>query len=333
MPIEVHCPNPECAKVHLVKDKYAGMRGKCPACSSWMYVPKTAVPTMVVPRPEALEEAAWKSPELAAAAPAQTTVGPRPQEAAEPVETLPIVQREERVQPEARSAARAEVDEEPVEVQPDAEKSKPKKYFSWLAAVLLLLGIVSLGLISATPFLAVGKINATGDFVEYYGAREGEGIKPDMKMYVMTVPAGGAALVFIALLAGFIAGRFGFPSLFLVYLTGVLSVALLFLTLHEFRRQSMDWAKIVERVEHAKSQGRQGDVNPSLGQFLWAALGGSAGACLSMIFAAVLMHRRWWSRVFAFLFLGGMAALAAVWVYREELGIQWLDQYLPALPF
>jgi len=27
MPIEVHCPNPECARVHLVKNKYAGMRG------------------------------------------------------------------------------------------------------------------------------------------------------------------------------------------------------------------------------------------------------------------------------------------------------------------
>ena len=39
MPIEVHCPNPDCAKVHLVKDKYVGQRGKCPACSHWMYVP------------------------------------------------------------------------------------------------------------------------------------------------------------------------------------------------------------------------------------------------------------------------------------------------------
>ncbi len=44
MPIEVHCPNPACARMHWVKDKYAGRRGRCPACQSWMYVPREAVP-------------------------------------------------------------------------------------------------------------------------------------------------------------------------------------------------------------------------------------------------------------------------------------------------
>src|SRR5215470_13678699 len=65
MPIEVHCPNPICARVHIVKSRYAGMRGKCPACGSWMYVPRTGfLPSMATPRPEGLEEAAaaWKNP-------------------------------------------------------------------------------------------------------------------------------------------------------------------------------------------------------------------------------------------------------------------------------
>src|SRR5262249_13380946 len=48
MPIEVHCPNPTCAKVHVVKSKYAGMRGKCPACQAWMYIPVTATPAVVL---------------------------------------------------------------------------------------------------------------------------------------------------------------------------------------------------------------------------------------------------------------------------------------------
>src|SRR5262245_8891612 len=63
MPIEVHCPNPVCARIHSVKTRYAGMRGKCPACGSWMYVPMTGfLPSMAVPRPEGLEEtAAWKT--------------------------------------------------------------------------------------------------------------------------------------------------------------------------------------------------------------------------------------------------------------------------------
>ena len=43
MPIEVHCPNPGCARVHRVKDRYAGQRGKCPLCAHWMYVPGAVV--------------------------------------------------------------------------------------------------------------------------------------------------------------------------------------------------------------------------------------------------------------------------------------------------
>lgn len=39
--IPTHCPNPACARVHRVKSRYAGMRGRCPACASWMYVPNT----------------------------------------------------------------------------------------------------------------------------------------------------------------------------------------------------------------------------------------------------------------------------------------------------
>lgn len=44
MPIEVFCPNPACAKRHWVKSKYAGQRGRCPACKDWMYVPAAPPP-------------------------------------------------------------------------------------------------------------------------------------------------------------------------------------------------------------------------------------------------------------------------------------------------
>ena len=52
MPIEAHCPNPTCARVHQVKNRYAGMRGKCPACGSWMYVPRTPLPSVTASRAE-----------------------------------------------------------------------------------------------------------------------------------------------------------------------------------------------------------------------------------------------------------------------------------------
>jgi hypothetical protein len=44
MPVVVHCPSPACARVHRVKDKYAGLRGKCPACGAWMFVPAAPAP-------------------------------------------------------------------------------------------------------------------------------------------------------------------------------------------------------------------------------------------------------------------------------------------------
>ena len=43
LPILVPCPNPMCGKVHRIKAQYAGMRGRCPACSTWMYVPRHQV--------------------------------------------------------------------------------------------------------------------------------------------------------------------------------------------------------------------------------------------------------------------------------------------------
>ena len=51
MAIDTHCPNPVCARVHRVKDVFAGARGRCPACSSWMYVPRPpALPAPETPR-------------------------------------------------------------------------------------------------------------------------------------------------------------------------------------------------------------------------------------------------------------------------------------------
>jgi hypothetical protein len=39
VPIKVRCPNPACAQFHLVKDRWAGKRGTCPACGSVIAVP------------------------------------------------------------------------------------------------------------------------------------------------------------------------------------------------------------------------------------------------------------------------------------------------------
>src|SRR5262249_37065304 len=48
--IEVQCPNPLCAKVHRVKNRWAGRRGTCPDCGTVIQVPDPiATPPMLAP--------------------------------------------------------------------------------------------------------------------------------------------------------------------------------------------------------------------------------------------------------------------------------------------
>ncbi len=330
MPIEVHCPNPECAKVHQVKDKYAGMRGKCPACSSWMYIPKPAAPTVqiVSPEMEVQEEAPWNAPQPAGAGRESPVRAPR-KESVEKKAPVTVVVREEPRLPAGGVKAEEDADENPVDVKPDAEK--PKKAFSWLAAMLLVLAMLFFGAITTTPYLPIGGVTATGYFKPIYEQRTFRAMKEDQELYVIAVPAGGAALVFLALLVGIITRRFGFLSLFLVYVSALLAAALLFVAVYAFHDQSEEIARIRERVVDAKLKGKAGDVDLSLGQYLWVGLGGAVGASLSLILAAVVMHRRWWSRVLSFLFLAGVTALGVVWLYRKELNIEGIEQYIPKL--
>jgi hypothetical protein len=78
MPIEVHCPNPVCARVHQVKNQYAGARGKCPACGSWMYVPASgAMPSEVGAQGVHLEQPPASPPVPAPATPMAPAVPAR----------------------------------------------------------------------------------------------------------------------------------------------------------------------------------------------------------------------------------------------------------------
>jgi hypothetical protein len=157
-----------------------------------------------------------------------------------------------------------------------------------------------------------------------------EGIKEDYKPYVIGIPAGGAGLVLLSLVIGLIARRFGFVSLFLVYLSALLSAGLLFQALFTFREEAKTFRNIQGRVEKMHEKGATGEVAAPIGPFFFAGFGGAVGASVFLTLAGVLMHRRWWSRSLGFLFLGGVNALAAVWIYRETLGIG-LDS--PFLPF
>lgn len=326
MPIEVHCPNPNCARVHMVKNRYAGMRGKCPSCGSWMYVPHSGqMPSMGIPRPEGLEEMAmWKhggNPQPALGASVPSTESAHPRASAEPAQATSSG--EESTMTAGQMVGEGE--------QIQATK---KRKFSRLTALVILLGMLGLGAVSAAPYLQPPRLEGSGEMGKDIGGDLPRGVREDHALYVTLFPAGVAAFGLLALLAGLLAGRFEFASLFLIYLATVGSAIILLLALFPFRTELNAMAKVQDLANQRKANGVEGSLTIHHGQQLFAIAGGAALACAMFVLAALLIHRRWWSRLLGFVFLGAIVAVGPVWVYRNELGIQDLmpteiDRYMP----
>ena len=267
MAIEVHCPNPACAKIHQVKDRYSGMRGRCPACKAWMYIPAV--------------NGALSSSEPYAV----VSVGEEPIVAAAPRRATAVVEDEEppfdRPIP-SRSRAKKEEPEEADEV---SSEPVAQCRFSWMGAILLLLGALGLGAIATSPYLDAGTA---------------EGIDAEFGVYTSIVPGAVAGLVFLLLLVGLMRRRQGFLTLSFLYLVTAFSSAGLFLALLRYKD---DLAAMESN------------------QQLCAAIGGAVAACVSFFFASLFIHRRWLSRIITFLILGIIVAVAPLLSYRVDLGI------------
>lgn len=179
MAIETHCPNPKCARLHRVKDRYAGMRGKCPRCGSWMYVPKLAAPVEQVTPSESK-----RSPVKQETPPVATPVG--------------------RIQ-------------------------QPAGTFSRAAAVLMLLGVLGLGLVGATPYLP--KPSSGG--MKVMVGNDPRGIEGQSAVYVTAAPVCVAVVVILSLALM----PFALVSRVLLCLATLASAAFLFLALTTFRQE------------------------------------------------------------------------------------------------
>lgn len=304
MPIEVHCPNPVCAKVHIVKDKYAGQRGKCPACSHWMYVPQP---------PARLEESATDYVEDVGRSMQiddQLTQGLLPQgDKPLPTSSEPTPSLADQAQP--------------------APETPPRR-FPWAAAALVLLGVVGLGSVAASPYLDRPTVGATGEMATKLEGKQPKGIDPQYASIVTGVAGGVAAACLLSLLTW----RLGFLSRVLLYLGTIGSAVLLFVGVSVFRSESLILRALLAIVDREKQGGTAGEASPWLGPQLYAAVGGAGLACLCLLLAAIVLHRRWWSRMLAFVVLGAVVAFGPVWAFREELGIrgrfppEW-EEYIP----
>ena len=321
MPIEVHCPNPDCSRVHLVKNKYAGMRGKCPACGSWMFVPSSGqMPSAVgLPRPT-LEDAAWKQEALAPAARAEASVPAAQPPASRSLRTAleepPLPFRHESQNLPARrdpmsgrwGRRRGKTAEEAI------QPNRCVLALSWRTVSGRRRG-------NAVPPRGQGRRHARlrerpgrlecgrdqGRETTLRGRRAGRGGRHRspgparrthqravrLPEFVLDVPRRASV------------GRPAVPR--------------------PVRLPRGGCAQTGVRRPRGDAQGRgrarrrlvsAWDV--SLVRARWR----DSGASLCFLLAAVVMHRRWWSRMLSFLFLAGVTALGAVWIYRAELGIQ-----------
>jgi hypothetical protein len=292
MPIKVHCPNPACARVHLVKDRYAGMRGKCPACNAWMYVPTGPIIASSIAPP--VRKAAARL--LAGTGRAN---GQPDREARGTATALADEPRRTRLL--APTPAPAPAREEPAP-QP------AKKYMSWMAIVLLLFGILSLGAIAAAPFLP------PPDIVSPLLATPA-GISAESTWFVVGAPAVVAFLASCCLLWSAITRRFGFISVSMLTTCVLASALLLLWGLQLFHRELGTEGNLEQVLKFNPAV----PVSPGL-QF-HALAGGAAAACIFFTLAGAFMYRRWWARMLSFFCLAFWPALVAVWVYRTDLGL------------
>jgi hypothetical protein len=92
VPIQVRCPNAACAKVHLVKDRWAGKRGTCPACGAVIAVPAPrddTAPLEPVGEEVAMEPTSVQDVFIEEERP--RTGAPRPRRGARPRPPLPVL--------------------------------------------------------------------------------------------------------------------------------------------------------------------------------------------------------------------------------------------------
>jgi hypothetical protein len=308
MPIQVHCPNPACAKVHWVKDKYAGQRGKCPACTHWMYVS--------IPEPKAADSAGDYVEDVGKS----MMLG----------EQIPLPQkpRQQPVDATPATAAPAQAPEAPE--APKAQEPAPKRRFNWAAAALVLLGVLGLGAVAAAPYLERPATGATGALGKVLEGKQPKGIDPQYTP-IVTAAAGSLAA---ACLLSLMLWRLGFLSRSLLYLATIGSAVLLFVGVAVLRSEMEVFQAFLHTVDQVKGSGVAGEAAPWLGPQLYAAVGGAAAACLFLLLGVLVFHRHWWSRMLAFIVLGAIIAFGPVWAYREELGIkgqfppEW-ENYLP----
>jgi len=249
LPILVPCPNPVCGKVHRIKPRYAGMRGRCPACSAWMYVPRYQIRG-------------------------------KPPEPASPV--VPTV--------------------------------RLKTRFGKAAAFWLMLGMLALSVLAASPWLRGMQLQARGPAAAILGESSVlDAIVPDRVPVVVGVPLGLLLLPALALLVGWFCRATNLLSRAFTYVATLAATGVALIVLHYAVHQYRAWKSLQQQVALMSDS----ELFLSWGPQLPVALLASFLAVSAFLLATFALHRRWWSRIMVVLLLGLPWVSSSLWLLRS----------------
>jgi hypothetical protein len=266
--IEVQCPNPDCAKVHRVKNRWAGKRGTCPDCGAVIRVPD---PSAARPTPAEGAPRRADDPEAAAA----REMAPQAMEFALP--DYPALQAGGG-EPEVTLAEEAAAEDFDWDQETEMNRLAPAKVADpveeeravapaagelfWVTALLYVLAVVGLLVVCAAPWLAP----------------ESQPSLDRARTPLLLGAAGAVALLVLAGLAvGFPRRQLGMASLRFTCPAALLGMGLLLL---------LSTTEVFRAAPRANAPGMD----------FYAALAGAAAAAVLLLVAVVVSLRQVWAR-------------------------------------
>lgn len=231
--------------------------------------------------------------------------------------------------PRRKPAARAakedieEISDGDVLVEEEEAPAKPKRHFSWVAVLFLLLALLGVGAFVSARWLPESAwIDKSGAFENLSSPRP---MTDDNLPMVLALAGAVGFLSLMTLLLALIMRRMGFATLLLLYLATFGSALMLMVSGEWLMREHKTYEDVQKRISDMRREGKQGEANLSFGLQYYALAGGAATAAFGLVFAGVFMHKRIWSKLLGFVVLSFLPTLAVTWQFRKELGIEGVE--------
>jgi hypothetical protein len=201
----------------------------------------------------------------------------------------------------------------------DARPRKPARRFGWVTVALALLGLLLLAAEGATPFLDGPSAHASGRFEASAAVKKTIQslyfVPSGYELVAAVVPGALALIGLLGLLVAVVKRHFGFFTLLTTYLTALGSVAALVLPLVPLFDALNTFAVLKTQASGmSKQTGETIPLTTDIGLGPQLALGLAGASLLLLSLAALLMHRRMFSRFLYLLFIVAAAVGGGVFV-------------------